>query len=187
MTLTCQKRQFLLLCLTFTRSMYWKRYIHSIAKAASIKWAPFIGPSISLLPNPSCICTDLPFDHVWSTVPISEVMLQGLMGLIYLVGSGLSADLQALPHTRGMLLAPSCSTSITMGNVPLSLRITYLPYFTVSSTHFSKQMHRHTELSFINQGFLLALQPFGTPPLMNAFNQITISQQSRGVLTRSCC
>ena len=25
------------------------------------KWAPFIGPSISLLLNPSCICTNLPF------------------------------------------------------------------------------------------------------------------------------
>ena len=56
--------------LTFTRSMDWKPYIQSIAKVASRKMG-FLEPSVSLLLNPSCIYTNLPFVHVWSTVPIS--------------------------------------------------------------------------------------------------------------------
>ena len=49
------------------------------------KWAPFIGPRVSLLLNPSCICTNLPFGHAWFMVPISGVVLQGPMGLIFQV------------------------------------------------------------------------------------------------------
>ena len=86
--------------------MDWKSYIQSIAKAAA------------LLLNPSCICTNLPFGHVWSTVPIFGVVLQVPHGLdlldrvqklvVSLVGSGLPYDLQALSH-KGMLLASACS------------------------------------------------------------------------------
>ena len=60
-----------LLGLTFTRSVDWKPYIQSITKLLQGNWAPFIGSSISLLLNPSFFGTNLPFSHVWSTVPIS--------------------------------------------------------------------------------------------------------------------
>ena len=46
--------------------------------------------------------------------------------VVSLVCSVFSANLQAC-HTGGMLLASACSTSITMGKVPLSLQISYLP------------------------------------------------------------
>ena len=108
--------------------MDWKPYYSQLPRLLQGKLAPFIGPGISLLLNSSCSCTNLPFNHLWSTVPISGVVLQGLDLLdrvqkqgVSLVGSGLSSDLQG-----GILLASPCSTSITMGNVPLSLQISYL-------------------------------------------------------------
>ena len=76
-------------------------------------------------------------------------------------------------------LTSACSTSITMGNVPPSLQISYL------------YQHQHYPMcifcaSFINLAFFLTWQPFGTPSLMNAFHQIMNSHLSRGGLTNSC-
>ena len=85
-----------------------------------------------------------------------------------------------------MLLASACSTSISMGNFPLSLQILYLR--NVSPLEVLAFLSRCivvqlillcAGLNFINQDFFLEQQPFGTPPLMNAFHQITISQHSR--------
>ena len=60
--------------------------------------------------SPSWICTNLPFGHVWSTVPISGVVTPRSHGLdlldrvqvqvVSLLGSGLSSDLQASSHRR---------------------------------------------------------------------------------------
>ena len=66
---------------------------------------------------------------------------------------------------------------------------------TVRSTRFSEQMHRHTlSLPKCRTGyytssffFFLEPQPFGTPSPMNAFQQITISQHSRGGSISFCC
>ena len=126
-----EETSFRLLGLTFTRSMDWKLYIYSPLSRRLLhgKWASFIGPSLSSLLNPSCICTNLPFGHGWSTVPISgrgggvprshglDLLDRVQKRVVSLVISGLSSDLQA----------SACATSITMGNVPLSLRISYLP------------------------------------------------------------
>ena len=71
--------------LTFTRSMDWKSYIQSIAKAASRKVGSLYSVQHSLLLNPYCICTNLPFGHVWSTVSIFGVVLQDPKGLICLI------------------------------------------------------------------------------------------------------
>ena len=68
-----EETSFHLLGLTCTRTMNWK------PRLLWGNWAPFIGPSISLLLNSSCIRTNLPFSHVWSTVPISGVELKGPM------------------------------------------------------------------------------------------------------------
>ena len=149
-----------------------------------------------LTPDPYCICTNLPFSHVWSTAYIwgGAPRSYGLDRLdrvqkqvVSLVGSGLSSDLQA----RGMLLASA--TSITMGNVPLSLWISYLPnVLLVEALAFLSRciviqlILLCAGVSFINQAFFHARQPFGTPSPMHAFHQITISHQSRGELS-SCC
>ena len=62
-----EEASFRLLCLTFTRSLDGKPYTQSIANVASRK----VGSSVSLLLlNPSCICTNIPFGLLWSTVPI---------------------------------------------------------------------------------------------------------------------
>ena len=74
--------------------------------------------------------------------------------IVILVGSGFSADLQAMSHRRDV--------SITMGNVPLILRklevLTFLNRYIILQLIFLC-----TVLSFINQAFFLTLQPFGTP------------------------
>ena len=59
--------------LTFNRSMDLKPYMQSIATETSRKVGSLKGSGVSLPLNPSCICTNLPFDRVWSTVPISGV------------------------------------------------------------------------------------------------------------------
>ena len=110
-----------------------------------------------------------------------------LKRVVSLVGSGLSSDLPSLSHRRDV-------ASLTMGNVPLRWRISYL--LNVSLLESIAFLSRciviqlillYAGLSFINQAFFLAQQPFGTSSLMNAFHQITISQHSKGCLTSSCC
>ena len=78
-----EETSFRLLGLTFTPTMDWKPYIQSIAKAASRKVGSLFRAHVSFLLNPSCIFTSPPFDHVWSTVPISGVVLLCPKGLIY--------------------------------------------------------------------------------------------------------
>ena len=131
--------------------MDWKPYIQSISRLFQGKWAPFIGPSVSLLLNPSCICTNLPFGHVWSTVSDEAPRSNGLDLLdrvqkraVSLVGSGLSFDLQALSHRRDFASLSlfykyyywKCTSELTDLVPPKRA--------TVRSTRFSEQMHRHT-------------------------------------------
>ena len=67
--------------------------IYGLEATQSIAWAPFIGPSVSLLLNPSCICTNLPFGHVWSTFGHGLDLLDRVQQrVVSLVGSGLSAS-----------------------------------------------------------------------------------------------
>ena len=114
-------------------------------------WAPFIGPNVSLILNPSCICINLPFGHVWSTVPISGVVLQGhdlldrvQKRVVSLVGSVRSSDLQALSHRRDVASLSlfykyyygKCSSELA--DLVPSKRVT------VRSTCFSEQKQRHT-------------------------------------------
>ena len=71
MAFSCQRLVFHLLGLTLTRSIAGSHIYGPLRPLLDGKWAPFIGRSVSLLLGPSCICTNLPFSHVWSTVPIS--------------------------------------------------------------------------------------------------------------------
>ena len=67
-----EETSFHLLGLTFTH-LWTVGHIYSpLPRLLQGKWGPFIGPSVSLLLNPSCICTNLPFSHVWNTVPIFQ-------------------------------------------------------------------------------------------------------------------
>ena len=71
---------FCLLGLTFT--LWTRSHIYSpLPRLLQGKWAPFIGHSISLLLNPSCICTNLPFgpcmeycSHILDGAPRSHVL-----------------------------------------------------------------------------------------------------------------
>ena len=109
--------------------MDWTPYIQSIAKAVSrevgslYRAQHFHTPETILYMYKSTIRPCMEYcSHSWGGAPRSH----GQKMVVCLVGSGLSSDLQALPHRR-MLLASACSTSITTGNVPLSLWILYLP------------------------------------------------------------
>ena len=66
-----EKTSFRLLDLTLTHLWTGSHIYSPLPRLLQEKWDPFIGPSVSLLLNPSCICTNLPFSHVWNTVPIS--------------------------------------------------------------------------------------------------------------------
>ena len=66
--------------------------------------------------------------HIWGGAPWSHVL--DLLDRVKKRVVSLVADFLLICkpcHTGGMLLASACSTSITMGNVPLSLWISYLP------------------------------------------------------------
>ena len=132
--------------------------------------------------------------HIWGGAPRShglDLLDRVLKRVVRLISSGLSSDLQALSHR--MLLASACSTSF-MGNVPLSLWMSYLSKVSLlealaflSRCIIIQLSLLCAGLSFINHPFFRTQQPFGTPSLMNAFHQITISQYSSGGLTSSCC
>ena len=91
-----EETSFYLLGLTFY-SIYGPETIYTVHCQGCFKG------SGSLLNHPSCICTNLPFGYVWSTVPLSGVVLPRSHGLdlldrtekrvVSLVGSGLSSDL----------------------------------------------------------------------------------------------
>ena len=190
-----EETSFHLLGLTFTRPMDWKPYLQSIANVASRKVGSlyrahrFLTPESILYLYKSTIRPCMEYcSHIWGGVPRSHGL--DLLGrvqkrVVSSVGSGLSSDFQALSHRRDV----ACSTSITVGNVPLSLRILYLPNASLflSRPIVIQLILLCAGLSLINQVFYIAQQPFGTPSLMKAFHQITISQHSRGRLTSSCC
>ena len=68
---------------------------------------PLYGPRVTLLQNPSCICTNLPFGHEvlfpymgwFSKVPCARSARSSAETGSQLLGSGLSSDLQALALT----------------------------------------------------------------------------------------
>ena len=106
--------------------MYWTLYIQSIAKAASSKCGLpraqcFLTPESILYLYKSTIWPCMEYcSHICSDAPMSHRLdLPGQVQkwVVSLVGPGFSSDLQTLSHRR----------DITMGNVPLSLRISYLP------------------------------------------------------------
>ena len=110
--------------------------------------------------------------------------------LVSLVGSRLFADLQALSHWRDVASLSlfykyyygKCFSELAdLGHVSLLEALAFL------SRCIIQLILLCVGLSFINQVFSLAQQPFGTPSLMNAFYQITILQHLRGGLTSSCC
>ena len=109
--------------------------------------------------------------------------------VVSIVGSGFSSDLQALSH-RSDVASLSMFYKYYYGKCSSQLADLVPP------KRFSAFLSRCiviqlillcAELRFIDQAFFLAHQLFGTPSLMNAFHQITISQHSRGELTSSCC
>ena len=71
-----------LLGLTFTRSMTGRHIIQSIAKAASRKVGFLYRAQCFLTPESILYLYKSTIQPVWSTVPISEVVLQGLVSLI---------------------------------------------------------------------------------------------------------
>ena len=123
--------------------------------------------------------------RIWCDAPSShglDLLDRVQKRVVSLVYSGFSSDLQALPHRRDVTIL-SLFYKYSMGNVPLSLWISYLPNVSLLKTLnflsrciITQLILLCTGLSFINQAFFLARQPFGTPSLMNAFHQSTISQ-----------
>ena len=100
----------------------------------------------SLLLNPSCVRTNLPFVNVWSTVPISGVLFQVLIDrvqkqVVSLVGSGLSSDLQALSDRRDVAIL-SLFYKYYYVKCPSELA-DLVTCVTVRSTPFSEQMYHH--------------------------------------------
>ena len=120
------------------------------------KSAPFIGPSISLLLNPSCICTKLPFSlvsapfieycsHIWDGAPRShglDLLDQVKKPVVSFVGSGLSANLQALSH-RSDVASLSLYYKYYYGKCSSELA-DLIPVTLVIVLMHSEQMHRHT-------------------------------------------
>ena len=144
---SCQKRPLLNL---WTGSLIYSL----LPRLLQGKWAPFIGLSVSLLLNPSCICTNLSFGHVWSSVPIFGGGTPRSHGLglldrvqkrvVSIVASGLSSDLQALSHRRDAA-SLSLFYKYYHGKCSSALADLVPPRrVTVRSTRFSEQMHRHT-------------------------------------------
>ena len=115
-----EEDNFRLLGLTFTRSMDWKSYIQSIAKAASGKVGSLYRAQRFLTPESILYLYESPIrpymeycSHIWGGVPRShgtDLLDRVHKRVVSLVGFLLVYN----PcHTGGMLLASaSCSTSI---------------------------------------------------------------------------
>ena len=174
-----EETSFRLLGLNLTRSVDCKPYIHSpLPRLLQGKWAPFLTPESIFYLYKSTI---RPFMEYWGGAPRSHGLdlPDGVQKwVVSLVGSGLSAGLQALSPRRDVT----------------SLRLFYKYYYgkfsseladLVPPKHVTVRSTRrciviqlillYVGLSFINRAFFLARQPFRTPSLMNAFHQITIS------------
>ena len=110
-----------------------------------------------------------------------------------LVGKELCAGLLTLSHRRNVV-SLCLLYNITIVNVLLSLLIWYLPSESLfealvflSRCIVIRWVYQSVGLGTIPQAFFLEPQPFGTPSPMNAFQQITISQHSRGGSISFCC
>ena len=153
MALRCQKG-LVSVCLTFTRSMDRKPYIQFIVKAASRKMGSlyrsqrFLTPESILYLYKSTIRPCMEYcSHIWDGAPRShglDLLDRVQKRVVSLVGSGLSANLQALSQRRDIASLRlfykycygKCSSELA-DLVPLKCA-------TVRSTRISKQMHRHT-------------------------------------------
>ena len=183
-----EETSFRLLVLTFTRSMDRNPCIQSIAKAASRKVGSLYRAQHFLIPESimylykSTIWPCMEYcSHIWGDAPRShglDLLDRVQKWVVSLVCSGLSSYLQAL----------------SPGNDPLSLRILYLTNVSLlealaflSRCIVIQSILLCAGLSFSNQAFFLAQQPIGTPSLMNASHQNTISQHSRRGFASSCC
>ena len=171
-----------------------KPYTQSISKAASRKVSSLYRAQHFLIPesilylykSTSHSCMEY-CSHIWGGALRSDgldLLDRVQKRVVSLVSSRLSTESQALLHRRDV-------ASLSLFYKYYHGKCSSPKHVDVRSTHFSEQIHRHTDnslmCSFINHAVFLALQPFGTPSLMNAFHQITISQHSRGGLTRTCC
>ena len=157
--------------------MDWKPYIQSIAKASSRKMSSlhraqhFLTPESILYLYKSIIwlCMEC-CSYIWGGAP----RYQGLdlldkvrKRVVSLVGSDLSADLQVLSHRRDVAII-DLFYKYYYGNVPPSLRISYLPNVSLlealaflSRSMFIQLIFLCAGISLINQAFFLARQPFG--------------------------
>ena len=105
-----EETSFHLLGLTFTRSIDWKPYGQSIAKAASMKVGSlhraqcFLTPESILYLYNSTIRPCMEYcSHIWGGAPRSDgldLLDQVQKRVVSLVGSGVSFDLRALSHRR---------------------------------------------------------------------------------------
>ena len=179
------KVQLLLYLLTFTLSMDSKPYSSSKKVGYLYRAQHFLTPESFLYMYKFIIRPCMEYcSHIWGGAPRScglDLLDRVKKRVVSLVGSGFSSDLQAMSHRRDVS-SLSLFYKYYYGKCSSELADLVPPKrVTVRSTSFSEQMHRHQAL------FLAQQQPIGTPSLMNAFHQITISQHSRGGLTSSCC
>ena len=134
--------------------------------------------------------------HIWGGAPRSHRpgMLDRVQKrVVSLVGSGLSACLQALLH--GKDVASLClfynnyygKCSSELADLVPSKRVT------LRRTRFSEQMHRHTVISpmcrtkFYQSSFIPRTTTLFKSLTNECFHQVTISQHSTGGLTSSWC
>ena len=157
-----EESSFRLLGLIFTISINWKPYIQFIAKAASRK--------VGSLYRAQHFLTHETILYLYkSTIRPCMEYCSHIWG-----GATMSYVLDLLDRVQKQIVGLVGSglaglQALSHRRDVGSLRLFYKYYY------------------FINQAFFLAWQPFGTPSIMNAFHQITISQHSRGWLTSSCC
>mgnify|MGYP003323128865 FL=1 len=148
-----EETSFRLLGLTFTRSMDWKPYIQSIAKAASRKVGSlyraqrFLSPESILYLYKSTIRPCMEYcSHIWGGAPRSQgldLLDRVQKRVVNLVGYELSAGLHALSHRRDVAslclfykyYCGKCSSELADLVPPKRV--------TIRSTRFSERMHRH--------------------------------------------
>ena len=170
-----EETSFHLLGLTFTRSMDWKPYLQSIAKAASRKVGSLYRSQHFLTPESILYlykCTIQPCmeycSHIWGGAPRSHVLdlLDRVQKrVVSLVGSGLSSDLQALSHRR---------------DVPWNLWISYLPNVSLleALTLLSRCIIIQLILLCAGLNFIKFYQSSFLPPMTPLWNSHTKSMVS---------
>ena len=144
-------------------------------------WKPLPRPSVSLLLNTSCTCANLPFGHVWSTVPMSGWCSEVVWAwsarssaekrVVSLAGYALSAGLQTLSY-RMNVACLSLFYKYYYGKCSSELAYLVPPKRVTVRKFLRRCIVLCAGLSSINQAFFLAWQPILIPSLMNAFHQI---------------